>query len=149
MFMAYELALNQDIQQKLYKEKMTYMDMVVSESLRMWPVPLIDRLCVRDYSFDEGEGLKFTIEKGACLWFPVHGIHHDAKYYPDPSKFDPERFSEANKGQINTSAYLPFGVGPRNCIRSRLALMKIKAIMYQLMLDFKFERTEKTQDRYS
>uniref|UniRef100_A0A8D8BAU1 Probable cytochrome P450 9f2 n=1 Tax=Culex pipiens TaxID=7175 RepID=A0A8D8BAU1_CULPI len=164
MFMAYELALNQDVQQKLYEEavatnkqlggkpltydalqKMTYMDMVVSESLRVWPVPAIDRLCVRDYVLDDGEGLKFTIDKGSCVWFPVHGIHHDPKYYPNPGKFDPERFSEANKGNINPAAYLPFGVGPRNCIGSRFALMEIKAIMYQLMLNFSFERTEKTQ----
>lgn len=164
MFMAYELALNQDVQQKLYEEvvetnkqlqgksltydalqKMTYMDMVVSESLRMWPVPAIDRLCVRDYHFDDGEGLKFTIEKGSCMWFPVHAIHHDPKYYPNPSKFDPERFSEANKGNIDPSTYLPFGIGPRNCIGSRFALMEIKAIMYQLLLNFSFERNEKTQ----
>ncbi|XP_058831123.1 probable cytochrome P450 9f2 [Topomyia yanbarensis] len=164
MFLAYELALNPYIQEKLYEEiaktdqlldgksvtydtiqSMKYMDMVVSESLRMWPVAAVDRLCVRDYLLDDGEGLKFTIDKGACVWFPIYGIHHDPKFYPNPQKFDPERFSEANRANINLSTYLPFGIGPRNCIGSRFALMELKAITYQLLLHFTFERTEQTQ----
>ncbi|XP_055589823.1 probable cytochrome P450 9f2 [Uranotaenia lowii] len=164
MFLAYELALNQDIQQKVFEEiqetdkelagkpltydtlhKMKYLDMVVSEGLRMWPVAAVDRLCVRDYTLDDGEGLRFTIDKGTVVWFPVFGIHRDPKYYPNPEKFDPERFSEANKANINLATYLPFGIGPRNCIGSRFALMEIKAIMYALLLSFRIERNEKTQ----
>ncbi|XP_053683472.1 probable cytochrome P450 9f2 [Sabethes cyaneus] len=164
MFLCYELAVNPDVQQKLYEEivetdkalggkrltydtlqAMKYMDMVVSESLRMWPIAAIDRLCAQDYQLDDGEGLKFTIDKGTCIWFPVYGIHQDPKYYPNPQKFNPERFSEANKANINLSAYLPFGIGPRNCIGSRFALMEMKAIIYQLLLNFSFERTEQTQ----
>ncbi|XP_055624245.1 probable cytochrome P450 9f2 [Toxorhynchites rutilus septentrionalis] len=164
MFMSYELALNPDIQQKLYEEiqetntrlqgeslsydvlqKMKYLDMVVSETLRLWPVPAVDRQCVRDYTLDDGEGLKFTIDEGACVWIPVYGIHRDPKYYPNPNKFDPERFNDTNRANINMDAYLPFGVGPRNCIGSRFALMEMKVIMYQLLLHFSLERTEQTQ----
>ncbi|XP_055529180.1 probable cytochrome P450 9f2 [Wyeomyia smithii] len=164
VFLCYEVALNPDVQQKLFEEisatekalegkrltydtlqSMTYMDMVVSESLRMWPVAAVDRLCAKDYHLNDGEGLKFTIDKGTCIWFPVYGIHQDPKYYPNPQKFDPERFSEANRSNINLSAYLPFGLGPRNCIGSRFALMEMKAIIYQLLLHFSFERTEQTQ----
>ncbi|XP_055619254.1 probable cytochrome P450 9f2 [Toxorhynchites rutilus septentrionalis] len=164
MFASYELALNPDIQQKLYEEiadtnrrlggkpisydvlpKMKYLDMVVSESLRMWPIPVVDRHCVRDYTLDDGEGLKFTIDQGTCIWIPVHGLHRDPKYYPNPDKFDPERFSDANRVNINMDAYLPFGVGPRNCIGSRFALMEMKAILYHLLLNFCIERSEQTQ----
>lgn len=42
----------------------------------------------------------------------------DPKYYPDPETFDPERFSDDNKSNIEPMSYLPFGVGPRNCIGS-------------------------------
>ncbi|XP_062552199.1 cytochrome P450 9e2-like [Armigeres subalbatus] len=164
MFMAYELAINYDIQQKLYEEivttnkelngkplsydtlqKMKYMDMVVSESLRMWPIPAFDRKCSRDYVVDDGNGLKFTIDKGTCIWVPVYGIHHDPKYYPNPERFDPERFSEENKTNIDMTMYMPFGSGPRNCIGSRFALMEIKALMYALLLDFSIEKNDKTQ----
>jgi cytochrome P450 family 9 len=44
------------------------------------------------------------------------GIHRDEKYYPDPEKFDPERFNTENKGKRDIYAYMPFGFGPRNCI---------------------------------
>ncbi|XP_053688973.1 probable cytochrome P450 9f2 [Sabethes cyaneus] len=164
-FLMYELTLNPEVQEKLYEEicetnsalngkaldydtlqKMKYLDMVVSESLRKWsPVAAIDRLCVRDYELDDGEGLKFTIEKGAAVWFPFHGLHHDPKYYPNPEKFIPERFDDENRANIQPGTYLPFGIGPRNCIGSRFALMEVKAIIYYMLRHFSFVRTEKTQ----
>uniref|UniRef100_A0A182MV04 Uncharacterized protein n=1 Tax=Anopheles culicifacies TaxID=139723 RepID=A0A182MV04_9DIPT len=125
---------------------MRYMDMVVSESLRLWPpAPMVDRYCNRDYTFDDGEGLRFKIEKGRSIMVPVAGIHCDPKYFPDPMRFDPERFSEENRHNINPGAYLPFGVGPRNCIGSRFALMEVKSVVYYLLKNFTFERCDKTQ----
>ena len=134
-FASYELAINNDIQDKLYAEifetnsqlsgkslsydvlqKMKYMDMFVSEVLRHWPpAALTDRMCVKDYSYDDGE-LKFTVKKGDAIWIPIYPIHHDPHYFPDPDKFDPERFNDNNKNNIISGTYNPFGVGPRNCI---------------------------------
>ncbi|XP_058837419.1 probable cytochrome P450 9f2 isoform X1 [Topomyia yanbarensis] len=164
-FVCYELLANPDVQQKLYEEivatdellrgnsltydalqKMQYMDMVVSETLRLWPpAPFSDRVCVKDYLFDDGKGTRVKIDKGQTLWFPITALHHDPQYYPDPYKFDPERFSEANRSQINPTVYLPFGIGPRNCIGSRFALMEVKAVLYNLLKNFTFERTEKSK----
>ncbi|XP_065093166.1 cytochrome P450 9e2-like [Ochlerotatus camptorhynchus] len=163
-FLIHDLVVNQDVQQRLYEEikstneslngkllnydtlqKMTYMDMVVSESMRLRPAAaLLDRLCVRDYVLDDGQGLKFTINKGTAVWIPTQGIHLDPKYYPNPEKFDPERFSDENKATIDPMTYLPFGAGPRNCIGSRFALMEMKAIIYYLLLHFSFEQNSKT-----
>lgn len=56
------------------------------------------------------------IRKGQAMQIPLWPLHHDPNYYPDPEKFDPERFSEENKHKINPFAYMPFGLGPRNCI---------------------------------
>ncbi|XP_035788121.1 probable cytochrome P450 9f2 [Anopheles albimanus] len=164
-FLAHELTVNPDVQRKLYEEiletkaslnggpltydavnKMRYMDMVVSESLRLWaPAPSTDRECVKDYVVDDGAGTRFTIDKGTTVFIPIAGLHMDPQYYPNPTKFDPERFSEENKDKINPSTYLPFGIGPRNCIGSRFALMEVKAIIYYMLLAFSFERTPNTQ----
>ncbi|XP_058837438.1 cytochrome P450 9e2-like [Topomyia yanbarensis] len=162
-FLVYELTVNPDVQQRLYEEvletveqldgtplryetlqKMKYMDMCVSESLRLWPpIPIIDRLCISDYRLDDGQ-IHCTIEKGAGIFIPIYGLHRDPKYFPEPERFDPERFSDENKASINMGAYLPFGVGPRNCIGSRFALMEVKAILFHMLQHFSFERTDKT-----
>lgn len=134
-FLAYELARNLDIQQRLYEEvletegkaqgsqvtydaiqKMKYMDQVVCEALRKWP-PFVnfDRCCVKDYNFDY-DGKNFKMETGRMLLLPMFGIHHDPKYHPNPDRFDPERFSDENRDKIIPGTYFPFGLGPRNCI---------------------------------
>ncbi|XP_058837446.1 cytochrome P450 9e2-like isoform X1 [Topomyia yanbarensis] len=161
----YELTRNVEVQVKLYEEilkterelggkpltyevlqGMKYLDMVISESLRMWPIgTLIDRMCVKDYLVDDGQGCRFTIERGRSVFVSIIGLHYDPKYYPEPERFDPERFSEQNRDKINPNAYLPFGLGPRNCIGSRFALMEMKSIVYYLLLNFSFEVHEKTQ----
>lgn len=133
-FAAYELAINNHIQERLRTEiietnvntngklsyddlqNMKYMDMFVSEMLRHWPPGMFtDRICVKNYQYSDSN-VKFTIEKGTVLWIPVYGLHHDPKYFPNPHIFDPERFNDQNKDQIVSGTYLPFGIGPRNCI---------------------------------
>ncbi|KAG4071054.1 hypothetical protein HA402_001491 [Bradysia odoriphaga] len=161
--LTYELAVNPTIQEKLHREvksmndklnqatvdydslqKMKYIDQVVSEVLRKWPPsPVTDRLCLEDYRIVDGDEV-IRIEKGAALNVPIYGIHRDPKYYPNPAQFDPDRFSEANKRNIVPGTYLPFGIGQRSCIASRFALMEIKAVVYHLLLKFKFEPNEHT-----
>lgn len=164
LFTAYELALNTDIQAKLFEEihaanesitgaqltydllrKMKYFDQVISESLRKWPpIAMTDRVSVKDYVYDDGEGKKIRIEKGVSVVIPIYGLHHDEQYFPNPDRFDPERFSDENKENIVSGSYLPFGTGPRNCIGSRFALMEVKAILYYLLLHFSIEVCDQT-----
>ncbi|EDS34502.1 cytochrome P450 9b2 [Culex quinquefasciatus] len=162
---SYELTKNADIQAKLYQEilateqqlngqplnyetlqSMKYLDMVTSEVLRVWPIgTLVDRCCIKDYVYDDGQGCRFTIEKGKTVFVSIVGLHNDPQYFPNPDKFDPERFSDENRHNIKPNTYLPFGIGPRNCIGSRFALMELKTIIYYLLLNFSFEVHEKTQ----
>lgn len=128
-FTLYELALLPDIQERLRSEiklkieenggKLTYelmqslkyLDMVVSESLRKNP-PLPDnsRKCTKDYQIP---GTDFWIREGEIVEFNLYSIHRDEEYFPDPLRFDPERFSEENVKKIKPFTYLPFGEGPR------------------------------------
>lgn len=55
-------------------------------------------------------------EKGTQVYVSILGMHRDPEYYPDPEKFDPERFNDDNKKSRLSFTYLPFGDGPRNCI---------------------------------
>ncbi|XP_017777370.1 PREDICTED: cytochrome P450 9e2-like [Nicrophorus vespilloides] len=159
-FMALELALNPDIQDKLIKEideagaidysklsSLKYLDMVVSETLRKWPpVPVVNRRCTVPFVLKaerpEEKDLHVTKENGIIV--PTIAMHYDEKYYPNAHKFDPERFSEENKEKINPYTYLPFGSGPRNCIGSRFALMEIKMFFAVALKFFTIEAIEKT-----
>lgn len=134
-FTSHELAVNPDVQQKLFEEiievesrlngnkitydqlqKMKYLDMVITESLRKWPpIAITDRLCSKDYIYEE-DGIKLQIKKGMTIVVPSISFHYDEKYFPNSNVFDPERFNDENKRNIVPGTYLPFGIGPRNCI---------------------------------
>lgn len=134
-FITYELTRNPDMQQRLYEEiaatnaalngkrltldvlqKMTYLNMFVNETLRKWPpITLVDRQCAKDYVYDDGRNA-FSVPKGTPFLLNIYGIQNDPKYFEDPDKFDPERFSEENKHKIIPGTYSPFGIGPRYCI---------------------------------
>nr|ANS06316.1 cytochrome P450 [Agasicles hygrophila] len=165
-FMGYELAANPDIQKRLRKEivdalkesdgnvtydilhKMKYMDMVVSETLRKWPnAVLTDRVCTKPYTIEAAtpEEKPLLIEKGVVIAIPVVGIHRDPNVYPDPERFDPERFNEENKSCIDPYKYLPFGLGPRNCIGNRFALMEMKVISFYMLLNFEIVPISKSR----
>ncbi|BFG05373.1 cytochrome P450 9b2-like [Drosophila madeirensis] len=160
-----ELLENPDIQQRLYEEvkevqaslrggpltydvvqKMKFMDMVISESLRKWTLAVAtDRLCSKDYTLIDDDGTKlFDFKVGDRVNIPIAGIHWDEEYFPEPRKFDPERFSDERKNDIVPYTYLPFGVGPRNCIGNRYALMQVKGMLYNLLIRYKIERSPKT-----
>lgn len=125
-FAFYELALNPDIQERLREEiqstindevtydlviGMKYLNMVVNESLRKYPpLPNIARMCTKAFKIP---GSDFVIEEGTTVDFNSISFQRDPKYFPDPLKFDPERFNEENSKKIKPFTFLPFGEGPR------------------------------------
>nr|ASX93979.1 cytochrome P450 CYP9A74 [Zygaena filipendulae] len=165
-FLLYELALNPEIQDRLALEirenhkvnegkfdyssiqQLNYLDMVVSESLRLWPPDVgLDRLCVKDFNLGKPSSdatRDYIIRKDEGIVIPMGAIQRDPEYFPDPTKFDPERFSDANKHNIKPFTYMPFGLGPRNCTASRFALCEMKIMVYQLLLHIELSPSEKT-----
>ena len=88
--------------------------MVVSESLRKYPaVAYMDRISLADYKVPNSD---LVIEKGTPIFISIMGLHYDSRYFPNPEKYDPLRFTEEAKSNRPSFAYLPFGGGPRGCI---------------------------------
>lgn len=85
-----------------------------------------------------------TIEKGTMVMIPVYAIHHDPEIYPDPFRFDPDRFTAEAIGARHTHSFLPFGDGPRNCIGMRFALLEVKFAIAQLLSRLRFTVNERT-----
>ncbi|XP_029651416.2 cytochrome P450 3A14-like [Octopus sinensis] len=157
-FMAHLLALHEDIQDKVYQEiqsvigkktldydgvqKLAYLSQCVSETLRLYPIAnSILRKSKKQITIKN-----WTIPAKIGINIPVYALHHNPKYWPDPEKFDPDRFSEEAQKTHTKFAYLPFGAGPRICIGMRLGLMEIKFAMAEILTKYKFVPTEKTEN---
>lgn len=101
----------------------------ITETSRKYPtVPTLVRQCTKSITLSTGQ--KF--EQDTLIVIPVWSLHHDPQYFPDPDKFDPERFSQENRDSIVPYTYLPFGEGPRMCIGKCLNfnyILKIKLCM--------------------
>lgn len=89
-------------------------DLLPTETLRKYPpAPFINRVCTEAYKLP---GSSFTLEPGTRVTLVPYSIHHDEQFYPNPKKFDPERFTPENIEARPPFTYLPFGDGPRMCI---------------------------------
>ncbi|XP_026473516.1 cytochrome P450 6k1-like [Ctenocephalides felis] len=151
----YELAINPDVQKKLRAEikeiiakddityesinKMSYLDMVISETLRKYPpLAFLDRKVV-----DNSNGYRLpkphddvVLDPGTPIYIPMLGLHMDPEYFPDPEKFNPERFTDEAKRNRIPYTYFPFGTGPRNCIGERFGLLQTKLGLVHMLKDF-------------
>lgn len=101
-----------------------------TETLRKYQPLEITRVCVKDYKIPESSVI---IEKGTTIIISQFSIHHDEKFYPDPEKFDPARFSSKVDKSLIGMPYLPFGDGPRNCFGLKVAKMIVKAGVYSIL----------------
>lgn len=103
---------------------------IVLETLRIYPaIPALNRQCTQDYQIPN---TNVTIECGTKVLISILGLHHDPEYFPEPEKFDPNRFSSENKSKIRPFTYLPFGYGPRNCIGKNSVLL-IKYLLIEFI----------------
>ncbi|MCW2559573.1 MAG: cytochrome [Mycobacterium sp.] len=79
------------------------------------------------------------IRPGTTVMIPIHHIHHDERWWPDPETFDPTRFlGDAGKDRPR-SAYLPFGGGRRICIGQTFALMEMVLMVAIMSQRFTFD----------
>lgn len=114
------------------------------ETLRKYTiVPHLNRQALADYEVPGHP--KFIIKKGMPVLIPAYAIHHDPDLYPEPEKFNPERFSSVNGKQRDSVEWLAFGDGPRNCIGMRFGLMQTRVGLAYLLRHFKFSVCEQTE----
>ncbi|KAK7869522.1 hypothetical protein R5R35_002296 [Gryllus longicercus] len=120
-------------------QDLKYLDMIVCETLRMYP-PLrsLDRVCTQRYELSLGAG-SVQLEPGTPVVVPVHALHHDARFYPQPERWQPERFDEEQRAARPKYTFLPFGEGPRICVGQRYATTVIKLALATVLRDYRLE----------
>jgi cytochrome P450 family 6 len=89
-----------------------------TETLRKYLLlPFLEWKCCIEYELPATNGNgTVTLPAGNGGFIPVSGIYYDPTDFPQPSKFDPDRFTEENKGSRPKYTYIPFGEGPQMCL---------------------------------
>jgi len=118
--------------------RLKYLEMVVKESMRLYPATafLFGREALEDVELDG-----CTLQRGSWVFISPYIVQRDARNFPDPETFDPERFTPGRADDIPPYSYLVFGAGPRTCIGNALAVTELVLVAatvlqrYRMVLD--------------
>ncbi len=105
--------------------RLKYTEQVIKETMRLYPPAWIT---TREAAKDIDLG-GYLVRKGEVVVLPFYALYRDPRYFADPLRFDPDRFSPEREKDIPKYAYLPFGGGPRVCIGSAFAMMEARLIL--------------------
>jgi cytochrome P450 len=145
----YLLARNPEAEQRLHAELdralggrraefpdlpgLSYTDRVIKESMRLYPPAwslarsVISDFRVRDY----------TVPAGSNVVMSQWVMHRNPKYFPEPEKFDPDRWVPGFAQKLPRFAYFPFGGGPRQCIGAAFATMEATLLLVTIAQHFR------------
>ncbi|XP_043488236.1 cytochrome P450 4C1-like [Polistes fuscatus] len=145
------LGNNPDIQEKVHQElddifgdsdktattkeiaQLKYLDRVTKEALRLYPsAPGFLRKLSEDVKIDD-----YIIPKGCVVALSSFGTHRHPDIWPDPEKFDPDRFLLENSKNRHPYAYIPFSAGPRNCLGQKYAQLEEKFVLAAILRKWK------------
>lgn len=113
-------------------QQLGYTRQVIEESLRLYPPGwLLTRKAV---AADEIGG--YTIDAGSHVFVSPYMVHRNPAFWPDPERFDPERFATGADEGRHMCAYIPFGAGPRRCIGEQLALLEMQIHFFVMAREF-------------
>lgn len=134
------LGKHPEVQERLRDDLMArgidsqYLEQVINETMRLYPtvITFTERLATETIVLDS-----LTVPKGTRVSFNAWLMHRDPELWPEPEKFDPERFRPG--AVIHPCAYAPFGLGERKCIGYYLAKLEMKMITCDVILRYRLK----------
>lgn len=114
-------------------ERLGFTERVVKESLRIYPPA--PGVFLREATEDVDIG-GYTVPRGDLVQPISWVVHHDARWFPDPWKFDPDRWLPERAEDVPAYAWLPFGAGPRVCVGQGFALLEMTLVIATLLRRF-------------
>ena len=104
---------------------LTYADKVIREALRLYPPAWrIGRTCGQ--ALEVGD---YVLPAGANILISQWVTHRDERWFPNPERFDPDRWRAESMAKLPRLAYFPFGGGPRVCIGAGFAMMEATLLL--------------------
>ena len=128
--------------------QLSYTLAVIKETLRLYPPASSNRSGEPGYSIAGPDGLQLPTY-GFLVWSNSYAIHRDAKYWPEPNNFLPERWlvDEGHRLYPPKGVYRPFEFGPRNCIGQELAMLELKIVLTMTVREFEIKSVYDEWDR--
>jgi cytochrome P450 len=112
--------------------QLSYLDCVIKETLRLYPpIHLGSRIAATDIHFQE-----YTFPAGTRVMYSIYLTHRRPEDWPEPQRFDPERFAPEQRKRQTPYSFVPFGAGPRNCLGGVFAQVEAKVILARLLQRF-------------
>uniref|UniRef100_A0A2A4IZA0 Cytochrome P450 n=1 Tax=Heliothis virescens TaxID=7102 RepID=A0A2A4IZA0_HELVI len=159
-FLILMMAYHPKCQEKLYEEikrvigdedryvtdddfkQMPYLEMVFKEVLRLFPIgAILQRTLNEDITVGD-----YTLPAGCSLVAPIYHLHRDPRFWTDPEHFDPERFNPDNVKKRNPNAYIPFSLGPMDCLGRYFGTKLVKTVCVRVLREFEASSTETYDD---
>jgi cytochrome P450 len=150
--------------------KLSYLRLIVAESLRMYPEPpLLIRRALEDHVLPAGGTGKdggFKILRGTDIFLAIYNIHRSPEFWKNPNDFNPDRFLEPftnpdrpdwegytpnnstmYPNEVHSDfAFLPFGGGSRKCVGDQFALMEAVITLAMVLRDYEFTLAMRPED---
>ncbi len=117
---------------------LVYLEQVINETMRLYPPGWIfSRRSVVDHELGP-----YDVPAGTDIYISPYILHRTAEYWPEPERFDPDRFAADRLTDDEQAAFIPFSLGPRRCIGEYFALMEMKLNLALLVPQFRLKRVQ-------
>ncbi|XP_051160855.1 probable cytochrome P450 28d1 [Leptopilina boulardi] len=161
-FLLFQLAAHSEIQEKVREEvmriyeknekldyddfkEMTYLEQTLNESMRLnHVIGTMLKVCTKETELIGSDGLTCKMKPGNVAVISTYGLQMDPNHWPNPEKFDPDRFSDEQKAGRNKFTFIPFGEGPRICVGMRMATIIIKLVVATILKNYQIQVSPKT-----
>ncbi len=115
--------------------RLPFVERVVAESMRLYPPAwIIGRRAIADYPIAD-----YLAPARALVFMSPYIMQRDARFYPDPERFNPDRWTPEFKAALPPFVYFPFGGGARKCIGDQFALMEIALVLATVAQQWKLQ----------
>ena len=140
-----EIKENYNLQHFNSEFELPYTKAMIEETLRIsTPAWILTRRALKEDYIDG-----YTIPANTNLFIYIYALHHHPDFWETPEKFIPERFLDENRKKIIRHSYIPFGIGPRNCIAGYTAIKQAQVILAELLtrFNYKFDPSQRIESQ--